>query len=289
MSNIIETFSDLKKAYNENKTINKIVVLKGEEITEHLDFSDCTFEKDVCFEEVTFKDEVKFSNCVFKGKANFSEVNFKADTYFDNTKFFELATFKNTECKESSIDFSNIKFDSIELSKAIFTHANFLNMKDTSNRQLEKSNFISKESIVVIKKTLFELGNKREAYDYFVIEQEYTIYELKRNNSNLWIFFKFSPLLLDKYISHFGTQWYRVFLWMVIFAFLSTLSYFFLYSCDGDFFNTMVKLIFPLKLFGIESKSIENIDLWFISVVRIISAYLVWQFVRAFRIDTKIF
>jgi len=162
-------------------------------------------------------------------------------------------------------------------------------MKDTSNRQLEKSNFISKESIVVIKKTLFELGNKREAYDYFVIEQEYTIYELKRNNSNLWIFFKFSPLLLDKYISHFGTQWYRVFLWMVIFAFLSTLSYFFLYSCDGDFFNTMVKLIFPLKLFGIESKSIENIDLWFISVVRIISAYLVWQFVRAFRIDTKIF
>ena len=302
-SNSITTLEDFLEYLNKvkNKHITKSIVLKDiifkdsivfEEYTfkENISFNRCTFEKYVSFKETTFEDEVKFTNSVFKDDVDFSEVEFKADTYFNGVKAYKNIIFENAECVSNSIDFSYMKVYRINLFKVNFQFAHFIQMQffDTlAQEQLEPSklNFINKDSARVIKATLDTQKNFKESHKYFAVEQELYLDELEKKKLS----FKSFPLKLDKFVSNFGTQWKRVLYILAIFTFVSNMFVTCIYGGSIFDVNRMIELVVPLKIFAIKSENDLGVSIWLLTLIRIISAYLFWQIVRAFRLDTKRF
>jgi len=283
-----------------NKKIKSKIEFRGEDFSniikcknitfkKNVVFNEVTFEKDVDFSEVTFEDEVKFENCIFQGYANFSEVSFNADTYFGSTIFQNGVSFENSECKDGSIDFEGLQFKHINFEKVMFTYPIFIDMHSFGiSKSFCKKNFSSKESVRVIRASLDEKKNHTEASKYFPIEQKLYIDALKKNNV-LDNFFKLIPLYVDQWISCFGTSWIRVMVWQVLFLLVvATLLY---CLCNGHTWSVdgALSLMVPVKLFGVENKSIIGIPIWSASLVKMVSIYLVWQFVKSFRLDTKRF
>ncbi len=255
-------------------------------------FKKCRFKSYVSFQEATFEDEVKFDASVFEKGVNFSEVEFQGDTYFRDVEFQEYVTFENSEAKESSIDFNNVKFQKINFEKILFNHPNFINMQTFSNSKkntpFSTENFSSKESARVVKAALDERRNSTEATQYFIVEQDFFLQSLKRVGHHL----KAIPLLMDKTVSNYGTDYKRVLFTFVLYCLI-------IYCITQNIilpdihlsFKDFVEVLIPLKMIGlqysVENSIIHKVPLVFIIFARIGVLYFVYQFIRAFRVNTK--
>lgn len=285
---LIKDFLELLKS-NNSKIINTKIDLCSESFSDPLNLTGYTFSEYVSFKEITFKDEVKFDDCVFKKDVDFSESIFEADTYFRNVVFAKNVSFENTEAKEGTIDFNGVSFQKVNFEKIVFKHPNFINMyPQKPNREFTKENFSSQESVRAVKAFLEEQRNNTEATRYFVVEREFLLHKLK-NNKN---YIRLVPLLFDKYISDYGTNYFRVFISILV---IYTMLYFFLnyifcfWIGKHVSFNEFLGVVIPLKSLGIQQTSeiLSIIPIWVTVLMRIITIYFVYQFIRSFRTDTK--
>jgi hypothetical protein len=259
-------------------------------------FSYCKFYGQANFNNVIFEDEVIFDNSVFFGDADFSEIIFEGDTFFRNVIFHKNVTFENSFCKDYTFDFSDVKLGKLKLDKSLFVHANYLNLLNINNKQVFKNNFATRETVRIIKSRFQEQKNTKDEYTFFVIEQNMFIKEIFDSESLSYYnkLIKLLPLIIDKCISNFGTDWIRVILWMIAFSILIFLIHNNINLTDfiKDFqnnklylVNEVIKLINPFTIFRKNDIYINN-ELMGI-IVRTISIYLIWQFSKSFRLSTK--
>jgi hypothetical protein len=255
----------------ENSHFRGIVNFRGAVFNEKVFFNKCIFEQDVRFREATFNNEVYFNNVIAKKTIILSHVHFE--------EFF---------------DASNMSFNKIDLEGTHFQDPLLLDLRAYENGHkapLEPRHFANKESARLIKDHFEKQNNITEANKYFRIEQDKYLEELIndgcwKNKGDIAVVF------LNKIISNHQTSWLRVLLILCIYAFVvfigyeyfkdfSTLKQGFLASL-----NKAVELIDPLNMFKRDNNLFENHQaLGF--AIRIFSLYLFWQFITAFRQNTR--
>lgn len=205
------------------------------------DFFGKGIDKPISFGSATFSDRTDFFNHIFSGKANFSYATFSGETRFLNATFSDEAYFFyaifSGKASFRQVIFEKIfllsyaKINTLDIENIKYEDANFLHIvgidKNKKLHSLTKENFASKESARLIKAHFEEAGNITEANKYFVIEQEKYIEALrdKNNKTENGKTVKLIPLYLNKYISHFGTDWLRSVLSLFLFGFIALFSY----------------------------------------------------------------
>ena len=207
----------------------------GHEYAKDTDFSHCIFYGKTNFRGVTFSDEVKFSHCIFKQEADFSEVTFEADAYFNYSTFQHNVTFENSE-GEGIFDFSDVAFSSLLLDKSSFPHASYLRLggcskelpEDFASEHLTAKHFQTKETARIIKAHFEKQNNITESNIYYPIEMDKYREELCQDSSSFLTCFinqNYFVTTLSKYISNYGTSWFRAAIVLMIFSFLVSLIY----------------------------------------------------------------
>lgn len=205
-----------------------------------LDFSDVKFLKPINFTQSTFKENVDFSYCTFKDKANFSKVIFESDTYFAYCAFFDVINFENSECK-GIFDFSDVAFSSLLLDKSSFPHASYLRLdgwnenthEDIARERLSAKHFQTKETARIIKAHFEKQNNITESNVYYPIEMDKYREELANHTNPFMAFFtnqNYFVTTLSKYISNYGTSWFRAGIVIMLFSFLASLIYSFIFD-----------------------------------------------------------
>ena len=97
---------------------------------------------------------------------------------------------------------------------------------------------------------------------------------------------------LHKWISKSGTSWLRVFFWILFFIIFIFISYEYIHDFvtikEGFYpsLNKAIELIDPLKMFKIDDKTYEGHSALGFGI-RLITIYLFYQFITAFRSNTR--
>lgn len=215
-------------------------------------FSDATFKSNVKFNESTFKGEVDFERATFNGKVSFLSTSFEHKISFIETQFceytnFHLAEFAKEAYFESAIFSNDVSFKGATFNKkfslynakitklnllgTLFDDTNLLNISayngDAENgKALTKENFANKEMARLIKGHLDSHNNITESNKYFALEQDLYLYEILKSTStepNKWQ--TIITLFLNKYVSHFGTDWLRSLAVLIIFGYIVMIGY----------------------------------------------------------------
>ncbi len=277
-------------------------------------FEHVSFGEDIIFEGATFRDKAYFRDAVFHGKAVFTSATFLEKSYFRravfedeaiflSTSFIEKADFRDVifqdkalfrgaVCKDL-IQFSGAQISSLDLETSRFDDASYLHLHGVGQQGgkpilLSGKNFPNKESARHIKAHFEKQNNITEANKYFVIEQSLYLDELISED---WWSHKgrIFTVALHKLISNSGTSWIKVLFWLLAFALLVLLLH------DGfpqdketliNIPNRAVELINPMNIFKRDYHLYEGHDFWGM-VVRVVAMYLVYQFMMAFRQDTR--
>ncbi|MDP2849731.1 MAG: pentapeptide repeat-containing protein [Sulfuricurvum sp.] len=206
-----------------------------------VDFSHAIFTGYVNFNEASFAGEVFFYQSTFNGNVDFNQATFKDDVDFSETQFDHQASFKKTIfCNYANFEgatfakkFSlyNAKIKKFNLLNTFFDDTNLLNISAYNNdlengKVLTKDNFVNKETARLIKGHLDSHNNITESNKYFALEQELYFDELKDPNStepNRWQ--TITTLFLNKYVSHFGTDWLRSLIVLILFGYIVMIGY----------------------------------------------------------------
>ncbi len=288
---IFKKFNILKKDQNpKNKKKETYDIIKKK-----LDFSNAKF-KGIEFIRITFEQEAVFEGAIFEGNSNFRECNFKERANFEGVKFKkevvfkesvfnketqfyrayfnEYSNFEKAEFKEYC-DFENViangyfyfhevKIDKINLKGSYFAKANFLGLTNIIGYIIKKDNFENKETVRILKDIFEKENNFSESNIYFPIEQEFFIELLKDKttsfpNKTLNLI----SLYFHKFISNFGTDWFRVLLVMMLFGFSVGIIYYIFYYHKCFIYPHLNKDNFLLLIFFEYS---------------IVSLYLAWVF-----------
>jgi len=215
----------------------------GHNYEEDADFSNCIFYGKANFKGVTFSNEVKFSYTLFKSEADFSEITFEADTYFNNATFQNTVSFENSET-EGIFDFSDVAFSLLLLDKSHFPHASYLRLdgwnkdsyEDIARERLSAKHFQTKETARIIKAHFEKQNNIIESNIYYPIEMDKYREELSIFSNPFMTFFtnqNYFVTTLSKYISNYGTSWFRAAIVIMIFSFLASLIYSFIGDTTG--------------------------------------------------------
>lgn len=228
-------------------TFEKQVSFEGTIFLDNANFQEVIFKEDTegieelqgtIFEGVKFYKEAIFNEAEFKGKAKFFRTKFKDYTSFHKTKFYNTVSFENAVSKDLFY-FHDVSIGELDLIGFHYEKANFLILTniDKSNPILTKANFKNKDTARIIKAHFEQQNNITEANIYFVLEQEFFLDLLSKENSaypNQTI--DKVSLLFNKYVSNYGTDWVRVLIIMFGFGFSASLGY--------SFFDSPVKLFF---------------------------------------------
>ncbi len=268
-----------------------------------VDFEGATFKGKAYFYDATFKKRVNFTSATFMEKAYFRRVKFLDEASFLSTAFLEKADFRDTifadkalfrgaVCKDL-IQFSGASITSLDLETSRFDDASYLHLHGLDPQThkpilLSSKNFPNKESARHIKAHFEKQNNITESNKYFVIEQSLYLDELI--SEDWWSHKgKIFTVALHKLISNSGTSWIKVLFWLILFALLVLVIH------DGiptdkesilDIPNRAVSLINPMNIFKRGQNMYEGHDFWG-TLVRVISMYLIYQFMMAFRQDTR--
>jgi len=277
-------------------------------------FEQVAFGQDIIFEGAMFRDKAYFRDAIFHGKAVFTSATFLDKSYFRRAVFEDEALFLSTTFVEKAdlrdvifrdkalfrgavckdlIQFSGAQISSLDLETSRFDDASYLHLHGVGQpgdkpTLLSSKHFPNKESARHIKAHFEKQNNITEANKYFVIEQSLYLNELISED---WWSHKgrIFTLALHKLISNSGTSWIKVFFWILLFALLVLLLH------DGfpqtkeailNIPNRAVELINPMNIFKRGHNLYEGNDFWGM-VVRVIAMYLIYQFMMAFRQDTR--
>jgi len=281
---------------------------------EKSNFEQVVFEQEIIFEGATFRDKAYFRDATFHGKAVFTSATFleksyfrraifENEAYFLSTSFIEKADFRDVVFRDKAlfrgavckdlIQFSGAQITSLDLETSRFDDASYLHLHGAGTHGdkpilLSDRHFPNKESARHIKAHFEKQNNITEANKYFVIEQSLYLKELKSED---WWSHKgrIFTLALHKLISNSGTSWIKVLLWLLLFALMVLLLH------DGipqtqeailNIPNRAVELINPMNIFKRGYNLYEGNDFGGM-VVRVIAMYLIYQFMMAFRQDTR--
>lgn len=214
----------------------------GHDYEEDTDFSNCVFYGKANFKGVTFSNEVKFSYTLFKGEADFSEITFEADTYFNHVTFQDTVSFENSE-SEGVFDFSDVAFSLLLLDKSHLPKASYLRLdgwnkdsyEDIARERLSAKHFQTKETARIIKAHFEKQNNIIESNIYYPIEMDKYRDELSYYSNPFMAFFtnqNYFVATLSKYISNYGTSWFRAVIVIMIFSFLASLIFSFICPVD---------------------------------------------------------
>ncbi len=277
-------------------------------------FEHAHFTQDVIFEGATFRGKAYFRDVHFGGKATFTSATFLEKSYFRRSVFekeayflsttfiqkadlrdvifHDKALFRGAVCKDL-IQFSGAQISSLDLETSRFDDASYLHLHGVGQQGgkptlLSGKHFPNKESARHIKAHFEKQNNITEANKYFVIEQSLYLDELISED---WWSHKgrIFTLALHKLVSNSGTSWIKVLLWILLFALLVLVLH------DGfpqdketllDIPNRAVDLINPMNIFKRGYTLYEGQAFWGM-VVRVIAMYLIYQFMMAFRQDTR--
>lgn len=255
-------------------------------------FYDATFERKATFTSATFEQKVYFRRVKFLGEAYFLSTTFREKADFRDTVFAAEARFRGAVCKDL-IQFSGALIARLDLETSRFDDASYLHLHGY-DPQIQRSTLLSsrhfpnKESARHIKAHFEKQNNITEANKYFVIEQSLYLDELRSED---WWSHKgrIFTVALHKLISNSGTSWIKVLFWLLLFALTVLLLH------DGipqsrevllNIPNRAVELINPMLIFKRDNTLYEGQDFWGM-VVRVIAMYLIYQFMMAFRQDTR--
>jgi len=232
----------------------------GYEYSEDTDFSYCIFFGKANFRNATFENEVKFNYAIFKDTAEFSEVTFEADTFFNNCTFQKFISFENSECS-NIFDFSDVAFNSLLLDKSNFPYASYLRLdgwnkdayEDIAREHLSAKHFKTKETARIIKAHFEKQNNIIESNIYYPIEMDKYREELADYSNPFMAFFtdqNYFVTTLSKYISNYGTSWFRAGIVIIFFSFLMSFIFSFIYFChDGGISNSNSEVSLNVKLY----------------------------------------
>ena len=217
-------------------TFEKQVSFEGTIFLDNANFQEVIFKEDTegieelqgtIFEGVKFYKEAIFNEAEFKGKAKFFRTKFKDYTSFHKTKFYNTVSFENAVSKDLFY-FHDVSIGELDLIGFHYEKANFLILTniDKSNPILTKANFKNKDTARIIKAHFEQQNNITETHDYFIIEQEFYIELLHKDNtsySNKTI--NIISLWFNKYVSNYGTDWGRVLIVLFGIGFLLSFIY----------------------------------------------------------------
>lgn len=205
-------------------------------------FGFATFHKEAYFGRADFKNEVIFGEVTFLSLADFQEATFGGTTDFSKTTFSDTADFNKTTFSDTA-DFSqttfaklfsldSTKITKLDLKNSRFDNANLLGISaynennPIQGKVLTKTNFANRETARFIKAHFDKQNNITESNKYFALEQEYYLDELKDKNSTEPNKFQtIITLYLNKYVSHFGTDWLRSLLILLMTGYLVMMGY----------------------------------------------------------------
>jgi hypothetical protein len=218
-------------------TFEKKVSFEGTIFLDNVNFQGAIFKEDTesieeklrgtIFEGAKFKKEAFFNEAIFKDKAKFFRTKFNDYTSFNKTKFCNDVSFENAISKDLFY-FHDVSIGKLDLIGFHYEKANFLILTniDETNPTLTKNNFENKDTARIIKAHFEQQNNITETNDYFVIEQEFYLNLLYKENtsySNKTI--NIISLYFNKFVSNYGTDWVRVLIVMFGFGFLASLFY----------------------------------------------------------------
>jgi len=277
-------------------------------------FEHVVFDKEVIFEGATFRDKAYFRDAHFQGKAIFTSATFleksyfrraifEDEAYFLSTTFIEKADFRDVVfrnkalfrgavCKDL-IQFSGAQITSLDLETSRFDDASYLHLHGAGQpggkpTLLTDRHFPNKESARHIKAHFEKQNNITEANKYFVIEQSLYLDELI--SEDWWSHKgKIFTVALHKLISNSGTSWIKVLFWLILFALGVLLLHDGIPQDTETLLNIpdrAVALINPMNIFKRGYSLYEGNDFWGMAV-RVIAMYLIYQFMMAFRQDTR--
>ncbi len=260
-------------------------------------FSNCKFYGSTSFMISTFHKKVYFDNAIFYGEAEFNHTTFKMGgsfikTIFQDNAFFNDATFDNEmyfkgAYFEKITDFSNSTFKKLELTNSYLYLPNFNDIKSFQKFSFS-SIFANKETARIIKSHYEKHHNIIEANKYFVIEQEKYFEELSWGKD----FGTKLVVWLNKIISNHQTSWPKVLRAIIIYILIVFIGYEFFTNCTilklgfTESFNKAIELIDPLNMFKKDNNLYENHQALGLTI-RMVSLYLFWQFLTAFRQNTR--
>lgn len=205
------------------------------------------FNNDTYFDEAVFEGGAIFNNVEFIGEASFYKTYHEKEAEFTNTTFYESVSFRYSVFKDgayfndlklkkyidlSLIDFEkefnaeNMSFNLLDIKGTYFEQPILLGLSAYEKEHkipLEPKHFVNKESARLIKDHFEKQNNITEANKYFVIEQEKYIEELKSNENMADDnkVRKLIPLYSNKIISHFGTDWVRAILFLMLWGIIA--------------------------------------------------------------------
>lgn len=222
-------------------TLNGNTLFVGAIFNGDVDFTNSIFKGDVSFNEATFAGEVSFYRSKFNGNVDFNKSTFNQNVNFLETQFDNQASFKEIEFRDDAnfegatfakkFSLYNAKIKKLNLLSTLFDDTNLLNISAYNNNSengkvLTKENFANKETARLIKGHLDSHNNITESNKYFALEQELYLDELLKPNSvepNRWQ--TIITLFLNKYVSHFGTDWLRSLIVLILFGYIVMIGY----------------------------------------------------------------
>ena len=148
--------------------------------------------------------------------------------------------------------------------------------------------FTNKETARIIKSHYEKHHNIIEANKYFVIEQEKYFEELSWGKD----FGTKLVVWLNKIISNHQTSWPKVLRVILIYILIVFIGYEYFTNWAtlklgfNESFNKSIELIDPLNMFKNDNNLYENHQALGLTI-RVISLYLFWQFITAFRQNTR--
>lgn len=264
----------------------------------HIVFSNSNFLNVVSFQSISCNDLAYFNNMTFSSKVEFNQSKFNNDVTFENTNFEssyffncnfnKIVSFKNTTSSKI-ISFEEMSCGKLDMKNSNFAIVNFLNIKGKDYFTLKKIHLDNKETARIIKSHLEKQHNIIEANKFFVFEQEKYYDELNwfKNFGNKFV------VGLNKLISNHQTSWLKVLFGIVFYTVMVFIGY--EYFIDNyqtlkqgilASVNKSIELVDPLSMFKKDNEVFKDKQaLGFI--IRVLSLYLIWQFLTAFRQNTR--
>ncbi len=257
-------------------------------------FNSSNFQGEVSFRGIICEDYSSFDNIVFSSKVEFNQSKFKngvsfentqfESAYFFNTNFNKVLSFKNATSNKI-ISFEHMSCGMLDMKNSNFSIVNFLNIKGKDYFTLKKIHLSNKETARIIKSHLESQHNIIESNKFFVFEQEKYYDELTwfNNFGNKFV------VGLNKLISNHQTSWLKVLSWIVIFALFIYYLHEGIPQTKEAWFNLphiAIEFLDPLKMFKGDDKIYKDKEFWGF-LTRIFTLYLFYQFIVAFRQNTR--
>jgi uncharacterized protein YjbI with pentapeptide repeats len=281
-----------KKAHFEEATFSHEMNFEGATFRDKAYFRDSVFAGEAIFTSTTFLEKVYFRRAIFKRAAYYLSTSFIEKADFRDVVFADKALFRGAVCKDL-IQFSGAQITRLDLETSRFADASYLHLHgyEASGGKpvlLSGKHFPNKESARHIKAHFEKQNNITEANKYFVIEQSLYLKELKSED---WWSHKGTifTVALHRWVSNSGTSWIKVLFWIILFALAVLVLY------DGIPHDTetilnipdrAIELVNPLNIFKRGYNLYEGHEFWAM-LVRVVATYLIYQFMMAFRQDTR--